>query len=52
VPLPILAGRLSAVPANLDDLKGLPVFVICKDGYRSPHAARLFGRRALPTWRS
>lgn len=47
VPLGDLAGRLSAGAGDLDELKGLPVFVICKTANRSPHAARLLKKRGF-----
>ncbi len=47
VPLADLAGRLTAGAGDLDDLKGLPVFVICKTANRSPHAARLLKKRGF-----
>ncbi len=47
VPLSDLAGRLAAGAGDLDDLKALPVFVICKTANRSPHAARVLKKRGF-----
>jgi len=47
VPLGDLAGRLTAGAGDLDEFKGLPVFVICKTANRSPHAARVLKKRGF-----
>jgi rhodanese-related sulfurtransferase len=47
VPFGDLSGRLPAGAGELDELKDLPVFVICKTANRSPHAARLLKKRGF-----
>lgn len=47
VPLNELAGRLATGAGNMDGLKDLPVFVICKTANRSPSAARLLKKRGF-----
>jgi len=47
VPLGELAQRLAAGAEELDGLKGLPLFVICKTANRSPSAARMLRGRGF-----
>jgi rhodanese-related sulfurtransferase len=47
VPLADLAGRLAAGAGEMDELKDLPVFVMCKTANRSPSAARLLKKRGF-----
>lgn len=47
VPLADLAGRLAANAEEMEALKALPVFVMCRSANRSPSAARLLKKRGF-----